>query len=1236
MKREKVWLWIAVVLGGIGGIWQFLVANQPAVHEQHQYVNQVTQRLHDELAKVYARADVIESKLTNTESELFSSLYPQSPYPYFVYQRGQVIYWSDNLFVPDFEDVWGMSSHEYLPLATGWFVVYRRALSHDRLLVFLIPTIKSYQITNAYLKEGLNTDIFPSSKFRFALQPGPFSIQAPNGDFLFSLVLPANLRTSSFWEQTPPILCFLMAMVAFSVVVFQLLNKWRRRGYVLGSMLALIAYVVGLRLLMLALHFPYARVSWNLYDPRYFASSWFAPSLGDLFTNVLLAFLLMLYVLRYLPQVRAVRALEKAPLTRRQLASGLVLCLSFLTLWGFFLMLKALFFNSQGDFDINASLEFSGMKLVTLSIVVLLSQLFFGIVHLWGALFLRWMPDPREAMPVAGVVGFIFFVASLVPRGLPLTVLLLGSAYFLLLYLWRLPRYLRRFGYKSYLYFFSCAIVCAGIEALAVYQHQQQATLQTKQRLATQLLMDNDPWAEHLLYEAMQKISADDFIKIRFLNMLGSKELIEQKIRRSYLNTYFDKYDVQVAVFNANGEILSDIGEDISYERLRRIYDKPENRTEYKNIFLNNEYERNRARRYLTFIPIRTRGLTLGYIVIELRSKRIIPNTVYPELLVDKQFSQPPRNYSYAIYVQDRLQYSYGDFNYDNNFPDPLSENPKLFEEGISAFGEHHLAVCGDARRYVVISTPEYPLRSIFSNFSFVFLVLTICILAGLLFFALVRHLVHNDPLTQRLTFANKIQIYLNLAFLIPLLTSSVVILSVVSDGLQQDLQHAYMRQADVTGSNVINALEQYQTGVIGAEALGSLLLDIARNTETDLNLFDTDGRLIVSTQPMIYEKNLLARYLSPQAMATVVEHNQNYVVLQEQVGTLNYSSVYRGMRSYETGQLLGVLSIPFFESKAELDRQIIDLVGMMLNIFTAIFLALLVLSYFASQLLTEPLSLITRKLQRTTLDRNEPLEWHTRDEIGLLVDEYNRMIVKLEESREALSRSEKESAWREMARQVAHEIKNPLTPMKLTLQYLDRALGDREAEELRQMSKKAVNTLLAQVDTLNDIATSFSAFAKMPVPKTEMFELKAVVQKTVDLYENEASGQVHVDLPEQACWVIGDEQLMGRTLTNLILNALQSVPQERKPEVWVRLRCRKQRVIIEVADNGTGIPDAIQEKVFIPNFSTKYAGSGIGLAVAKRGVEHAGGRIWFETEQNVGTRFYIELPLVQPSENGH
>jgi two-component system nitrogen regulation sensor histidine kinase NtrY len=330
---------------------------------------------------------------------------------------------------------------------------------------------------------------------------------------------------------------------------------------------------------------------------------------------------------------------------------------------------------------------------------------------------------------------------------------------------------------------------------------------------------------------------------------------------------------------------------------------------------------------------------------------------------------------------------------------------------------------------------------------------------------------------------------------------------------------------------------------------------------------------------------------------------------------------------------VLGYVGIPFFDSQKELDSKLTELFTTILNIFTLMGLLFLVLAFVATRQLTAPLKLLTERLKRTTLTgQNEMLYYRSSDdEIGLLVREYNTMLSKLEASKRELATQEKEAAWREMARQVAHEIKNPLTPMKLSLQYLQKAIDERRPNAEALISRIS-QTLITQIDVLSDIATSFSTFTNLPTMRPERLDVAAVLRHCADLFQEQDGddhGELHLTLPDaESCTVFADESLLVRTFNNLLLNAKQAVPPGRIPRQEVGLQCSPGKVLITIADNGSGIAEDVRDKVFRPNFTTKATGSGIGLAVAKRGIESAGGSIWFETVEDEGTTFFIELPL--------
>jgi nitrogen fixation/metabolism regulation signal transduction histidine kinase len=334
----------------------------------------------------------------------------------------------------------------------------------------------------------------------------------------------------------------------------------------------------------------------------------------------------------------------------------------------------------------------------------------------------------------------------------------------------------------------------------------------------------------------------------------------------------------------------------------------------------------------------------------------------------------------------------------------------------------------------------------------------------------------------------------------------------------------------------------------------------------------------------------------------------------------LEYNSTFFAIRSQKNGNVLGILELPFFDSTTDNLRS-----GVLSNILITYTVVFVLFSLFASNAigkLTSPLRLIAKKLNTTSLADNQPIDWKSNDEIGSMVKEYNRMLGNLEQSKIELARNEKESAWREIAKQVAHEIKNPLTPMKLTLQQMERTL--MQGELSKERAEGSVKTLLTQVDILNGIAGSFSAFATMPSPEINSVELNSILKQTVLLFENHVLGSVHLNAVSALTNVQGDEKLLGRIFSNIILNGLQS-DGEKKTNVEVSVASNDGWSVVCIRDNGSGIAFELRDKIFIPHFSTKETGSGLGLAIAKQGIEQMGGQIWFETSQT-GTSFFIKL----------
>jgi nitrogen fixation/metabolism regulation signal transduction histidine kinase len=304
-----------------------------------------------------------------------------------------------------------------------------------------------------------------------------------------------------------------------------------------------------------------------------------------------------------------------------------------------------------------------------------------------------------------------------------------------------------------------------------------------------------------------------------------------------------------------------------------------------------------------------------------------------------------------------------------------------------------------------------------------------------------------------------------------------------------------------------------------------------------------------------------------------------------------------------------------------------------LLNVYVFMLLITGGLAIFIANNVTKALSELSAGIQRLRLGYNEPIEWKRNDEIGDLVQAYNNALKKIEESSRLLAQSEREGAWREMAKQVAHEIKNPLTPMKLSIQYLQHAKANG-VQNLEELIQRVSETLVEQIEALARIATEFSSFAKMPKAENSLFSLNELARSVHTLFANERLDmQISLYLPDKDFIVYTDRNHLTRVLNNLFKNAIQAIPDGRPGVIEVSLRQDKNMVVVEVSDNGSGIPEDIREKVFVPNFSTKSSGTGLGLAICKNIVETAGGNIYFTTETGIGTTFFVELPIAEVRE---
>jgi signal transduction histidine kinase len=410
--------------------------------------------------------------------------------------------------------------------------------------------------------------------------------------------------------------------------------------------------------------------------------------------------------------------------------------------------------------------------------------------------------------------------------------------------------------------------------------------------------------------------------------------------------------------------------------------------------------------------------------------------------------------------------------------------------------------------------------------------------------------------------------------------------------------------------------------------ALPQTLASLAASLSTDVNLFGPEGNLLFSSQNDLAKLGILPSHMSPQAQAVLKAGGQREIVVSEQVAGVEFSSRYLPLNNNQN-QLLGFLGVPYHLSDRKIGPEVSDFIGMLASIYVFLMLIAYSVSSLLSRSILRPVKLISDKINQLQLaDKNELLVYpgDTQDELSALIDEYNRMVEKLEESKGQMIRLERESAWREMARQVAHDIKNPLTTMKLSMQQLDRLSSD--PVQAAAYLKKAITRLIEQIDSLAQIASEFSMFANLDIRQKHDLVLNDVVESVYDLFSEQKEVELILNIPEDRYHILGDKNHLIRVFNNLIINAIQAIPSDRKGEIRVSLFRQNQHVVVQINDNGGGIPPEIQKRVFEPNFTTKTSGSGLGLAICRKIIEALDGTIRFETRENDGTDFFVDLPI--------
>ena len=1198
----------------IGSGW--LVRLQYSAKFKEKLQDAVQRNLADEFIQIEKEAKLL------IEDQLFVSSQAWDEAKHFFLQVDgyTIVVWNRTTFLPDIGQLASIDSISFIDSPRGASLIKRWAIDDGSSLFCVLTLSDHYPIINNFLSPQWNTAIFPEKDIQIL---GPYeSAGHPvfvNGKPVFR-ILPQNLQAH---EST---FSFLLILTGFSLLLY----VWWRLKQVFEQKLAydmaffvLFTGLLSIRLGMIMIGLPGLYLPDEIFDPKVFASSSLNRSMGDLFFNCVALLILVGYLFLDFRKFKVVKWLLRLEGFYRSLAGALCLLTCFFALLFPYDFIEAIYHNSTLSLDIIQTLSFDVVRMVALGAVLTACISSFLFIHVFFSLGNHLIGRKNISFVIvlliaSAVFGLQFYTFE---RNLSVT-LILGVFFFYVLRSSKLYKTVFKVSFQLFIYLIFSLIVYCFQNGYAVRTFYKERQIQDQFRFGKDFLTENDVLGEYLLDQARDRIGKDQFIQIRMASPFMSKSAVVDKIRRVHLSNYFDRYEIKITTHNEDGGnskafVADDDGLGLS---------KPVNfvATGYPGISYANVSDGNTVKRYHVAIPVYYQR-PAGWVALDLSLKRVIPDNVYPELLVDNRFSQIYRNrdFSYAVFLKEELISRFGHFNFGRDFQRKQIKNPDLYTTGIDDRGYHHIGIEDHDGSVAIISAADYSWFYFVTNFSFWFVF-------GLVFLFIGQGImgVYSYFKGEKFNYTARIQLFIFFAFLLPVLAVSITTLTLIGRSNEESIKKDFLERSNTLSNRIANLISTDSAKTNLGSNLERLIEENVASSKVDISVYSKEGKLLATSQPALFDDQLISPLIDRDAWKKIVLQGEIQTVTNEQIGRLQYSCAYSSVLSPETGRLEAIVGLPFFESATFLQRSQSLILSNILIVFVVVFILFSLLSYWASSSLTFPIKFITKTLGQTTLTgQNKLLQWNSSDEIGTLVKEYNRMVENLEESKRVLAQSEKESAWREMAKQVAHEIKNPLTPMKLTLQQMEQALksGNLPVEK----SQKSVDVLLKQVNILNEIAASFSAFANMPTPSLQKVDLNKLLQDVVTLFSTATEGRINFILIEHSPSVSADLTSLSRAFSNMIINALQAKRETQDVlEINISGVIRIDTVVITIRDNGKGMSQEVQERIFQPQFTTKQSGSGLGLAITKQIIGQTGGKIWFESTSNQGTSFNIELPL--------
>lgn len=1138
-------------------------------------------------------------------------------FDFFVFHADSLLYWTSNQVAGDAKTLTANQSSVVL-LENGWY--YRTAkFSEGYTMVGLFLIKHEYPYENESLSNDFHSDFRFSYRAKIALISDEFDIHFSDGSLAFSVNKIARAHFNPFLE----LLIFGLFLFAG---FFLLYGVWRflkiriqEQSEKKWWMLSFVFLLVLTRWILTNNEF----INWQdyfidfeLFNPKIFASSWL-PTLGDLLVHICY-FVLITEVLVF--------ALRRMFVTKSELLSkifgafffALFLVLSFIT--------TSLISQIIRDSDVPMTF-YNFMSLTPFSFVFLV--IFFIILWCYFNLSTALLRFVSESALTKNVLGAFWFVGC----ALYMVYSISGDVRFLIVaampVVFSLALLLIE-PWKTWRFSFSQVIILLGLFSLYL-------ALQLNLSLNRKELEIREVYAKKLISE--KELDTEIEYAILGTSLVNSEEIqrffqeqdmaqvqdMKRILETKFFQGYWNRYEVEFHFSDKDKNAIStfvQINDDPAKNYDRIIQNEGLESELTPHIYYVSSFAENLS--YLVREPILSEtGDSLGWLYLALRSKVIPQEIGFPRLLLNdnsKVFFKL-EDYNMAKYVHGKLVTRYGSYNY------PLAIGSFLIDfqnkSGILDDEDFvHQVIHGESNKTIILSRPKVGIEEYLTTFSFLFSTFGLLLIITLMGSG---RFISN---WGKIKLAFRIQLIFILLVFFSLLFSGIGTGTYVQRQYREYQEGLLREKVSSVQKELQSKLEFENTldkAVMG-NYLEFLLNKFSVIFVSDINMYDTRGQLIASSRPEIFNLGLISPQMNPRAFRQMYNRMLSLYVNNERIGNQQYLSAYVPLVNGQ-GQLIAYINLPYFAKQNAFENEIAGFLSAIINIFVLLFAVSIVIAVFVTSRIVDPLKQIQTSLSGLKLGKEQtPISYKGDDEIGVLVREYNTKLLELQESSEKLARTEREMAWREMAKQVAHEIKNPLTPMKLRIQHFQRSF-DPNADDVDDRISQFSDSLIEQIDALTNIANAFSNFAKMPKPLLEMVDLVRIVRSAVDTFSAEENVMIKTKFSSEMAFVWADKELMLRVFNNLIKNAIQAIPKDQDGDIEIVLKEQARFISVSVHDNGLGISEEMKDKIFVPNFTTKSTGTGLGLAMVKQIIESHEGSISFESVPG-NTVFNILLPI--------